>query len=184
MTFTGGLVALSLMGMTAPQQAQAQMQPSGTERLLGALLSTGGYWFTSASATRVLGTPKFYNQQAIYGHSASLGNYRVSGGLELISINDHFFPFTGGNSLGFYGFGGRVTTPSISKFRPYASAGLYYGTIHSVNIGTTKTAFVPSFAIGGEWKFNQYVRLAVDYRISGQIAGVNTDGFSLTLRIF
>lgn len=182
--FMGGLIALSLMGISAPQQAAAQAAPSTPERLLGALLSTGGYWFTSSSATRALGTPKFYNQQAILGHSASLGNFRVSGGLEFISINDHFFPFTGGNSFGLYGFSGRFTTPTVSKFRPYVTAGLYYGTLHSVNLGASKNEFVPSFAIGAEWKYNQYVRFALDYRVSGKVGGVNTDGLSLSVRIF
>jgi hypothetical protein len=183
-TLGGGLLAFSALSLCAvPQQAQAQA-PTQAEHLLGALLSTGGYWFTSASATRALGTPKFYGQQAFYGHSASLANYRVSGGFEFVQASDHFFPFSGGNSFGLYGFGGRISTPSISKFRPYLTAGLYYGTVHSDMLGFTKSAFVPSIALGAEWKFNRFVTLAVDYRLSADIGGVNTDGFSISIRIF
>ncbi len=181
--FGGSLVALSLIGISAPQQAQAQVT-TGPQRLLGALLSTGGYWFTSASATRALGTPKFYNQQALHGRSAALGGFRVTGGFEFIQINDHFFPFTSGNSLSYYGMSARATTPSVSKFRPYATVGLYVAVLDSKQLAYSSTALVPSLAIGAEYKINNYVRLAFDYRVSGQIGNVNTDGFSISVRIF
>ncbi|MCX6380115.1 MAG: hypothetical protein NT023_11675 [Armatimonadetes bacterium] len=185
LSYGSSLVALSTLGVVAaPQQAQAQA-PTGIEKILGGLLSTGGYWFTSASAKAALGSPKFYNQQAYYGHSAELGGFRVSGGVEFVQTSDHILPFSGGNSLGLYGVSARFTTPQLQKgFRPYISAGVYYGTVNSSKLAFNANGFIPSFAIGAEYKINRFSTLALDYRISGEIGGINTNGISLVLRIF
>ncbi len=188
LSYGGCLVALSALGVAAaPQQAQAQVvqAPTGIEKVLGGLLSTGGYWFTSTSARNALGSPKFYNQQAFYGHSAEIGGFRVAGGVEFVQASDHILPFSGGNSFGLYGFSARFTLPTIQHgLRPYASAGVYYGTLNSSKLGFNSNAFIPSFAIGAEYKISRILTLALDYRISGQIQGVDTNGFSVVLRIF
>lgn len=184
LSYGSSLVALSALGAIAPQQAQAQA-PAGLDKVLGGLLSTGGYWFTSSTAKAALGSPKFYNQQAYYGHSAEIGGFRVAGGIEFVQASDHILPFTGGNSFGMYGLSARFTTPTLNKgLRPYVSAGLYYATISSNKLAFSSNSFIPSFAIGAEYKISRIATLAIDYRLSGEVKGVNTDGFSLVLRIF
>jgi hypothetical protein len=38
--------------------------------------------------------------------------------------------------------------------------------------------------VGADWKFARYFVISADYRISKRLFGVNTDGFSLGLRLF
>jgi len=184
LSFGGSLVALSALGIVAPQQANAQA-PTGIDKVIGGLLSTGGYWFTSSTAKAALGSPKFYNQQAYYGHSAELGGFRVAGGVEFVQASDHILPFTGGNSFGMYGLSARFTTPQLQHgLRPYVSAGLYYTTISSNKLAFSSNAFIPSFAVGAEYKLTRTATLGLDYRIGGEVKGVSLDGLSLVLRIF
>jgi hypothetical protein len=145
-----------------------------------------GYWFTDSSATRALGTPKFGGDTDFYVRPAHLGSLQLTGGIELVSASDHWLPFSGGNSYSLTGASFRVSGQrgKVGRVVPFLTAGLFAGNVHSDRQHFDETDFVPSMAVGTEYKVHRYVTLTARYRISGQIRSVNTDGFSLSLKLF
>jgi hypothetical protein len=177
------ILAGFLLAACLPTPACAQ---TPAQRLLSGLLSNGAYFFTDSSGRNALGSVQFYNEILIYGRPKTYGGvYQVSGGLEISNASDHFFPFTGGNQFSLIGPSVRITTKrTLGRLRPYFSAGLFVGNLTSDRIGVNSTDFTPSLSFGAEWPFARYFTLSVGYRLMERIGGVNTDGFTLMLRIF
>lgn len=181
--FKGWLVLLAMGALLWPASAQAQN--SGTRRLLGGLLGVGGHFFTSGSGQNALGDVKFASDTQLFVRPAHRGNLLLTGGIEIFNASDHFLPFSGGNEFDLIGPSALVTTPRVlGKVRPFVSAGLFAGRVRSERLGFDRTDLTPSLAFGAEWPFARYFTLSASYRLSEEIHGVNTDGFTLLLRIF
>jgi hypothetical protein len=181
---TRGLVLMGLLaGIGFPAPATAQ---SPAQRLLGALFNTGGIFPTSSSGRNALGSSMFYDEFRLYGRPRDLGNLvQLSGGLEVISYSDHFFPFTGDNRFNMFGGSARITTKRVlGRLRPFFSAGLFYGDMRSERQGFSGSDFTPSLAAGAEWPFARYFTLTAGYRLTEEIRGVDTSGFFVAIRIF
>lgn len=176
------LIALAaLSSLSGSARAQGP-----TRRLLGSFLSNGAYFFSARSGRNALGSAQFYNETAIFGRPKRFANLiEISGGLQIISVNDHLFPFSGGNQFNLVGPGLRVTTKRVlGQARPYLSTGLFVGNLRSDRLNINVTDFTPSLSVGVEWPFARYFTLTAGYRVTENISGVNLDGFILTLRIF
>ena len=73
----------------------------------------------------------------------------------------------------------------LNKISPFISGGIFVGHIKSASLGISETKWVvPSGDVGFEYRFHRYVTLIGRYRINGQMAGINTDGFSVGLKFF
>jgi hypothetical protein len=154
-------------------------------RTIASYFSIGGYYFTSGSASRAVGTPKFYTTTSFYTHPARMGNLELSGGVQLIGLNDHFFPFTGGNSVDWFGPVFRLATHrQMNRLRGVLTGGLYFAEVHSELQGFDVARFAPSFYVGLEYPFARYFTLSAGYRVSQDVHGVGLDGFSLALKLF
>src|ERR1019366_8164352 len=95
------LTTLSMViGLFLCRPARAQ---SPSLRTLAGFFSVGGYFFTSGSADRAVGSPKFYGETSLFVRPARYGSLELSGGLQFIGISDHFLPFSGGNEVDWYG---------------------------------------------------------------------------------
>ncbi len=154
------------------------------KQILG-FFNTGGYFLTgNGKSSSVFGSPKFYNDATIYGRPKRIGGLELSGGAETLLLSDHFVPFTGGNEYDLLGASAMISTPhGAGKLRIYANAGLFYGRLRSVNMGFDRSAFVPSGSVGVEYPVNSTFSLEASYRLSQNIHNVNTDGFSVSLKI-
>ena len=179
---TGSMVLGMTAGLLFSRPARAQ---GSALQALGAFLSVGGYFMTSGSASRALGPNKFYAEGAFLSRPARYGSLRLSGGLEIISAEDHFLPFTSGNGFELYGGVFRLTTPRImNRVRPIFTGGLYVGHIVSERFQFDVARFAPGFYVGAEYPFARYFTLSAGYRVSQDVNGINLDGFSLALRFF
>ena len=184
------LSALSFAALTLAPVVRAQDAHTGNSispalRYAGGLLSVGGYYFTGAGASRAIGTPKFYGDSQIFVKPKNLGVVTLTGGLEIMSANDHLLPFQGGNEYQLIGPAGRVSIPRVvGRIRPFATGGLFYGRLRSVQRGFDRSDFVPSVSVGVEFPFARYVTLYTSYRVSREIHGINTDGVSIGLKVF
>jgi hypothetical protein len=147
--------------------------------------NTGGYFLTgNGKSSSVFGSPKFYNNATIYARPKHIGGLELSAGAETLLLSDHFVPFSGGNEYDLLGGSAMLSTPRAEgKLRAYVSAGLFYGRLRSVNQGFDRSAFVPSGSVGVEYPFTGHFSLEASYRISQNINSVNTDGFSVSLKI-
>ena len=153
-------------------------------QLLG-FFNTGGYFLTgNGKRSALFGSPKFYNDATFYGHARHIGGLELSGGAETLTLSDHFVPFTGGNEFDLLGASASLSTPrGAGKLRAYVNAGLFYGRLRSVNQGFDRSQFTPSGSVGVEYPFTGHFSLEAAYRVSQQIRGINTDGFSFSLKI-
>lgn len=175
------LVVLSVLATARRTDAQADVG----KRIVHELVGLSGYWFSSSSADRALGSPKFGGDAAFYVPPARRGHLLVTGGPEFIGANDHWQPFSGGNSFSLSGASFRISTRRRQgQPVPFVSAGLFWGHINSVRENFSESKLVPSIALGAEMKVQRYVSITARYRISGRMHGVDTDGFSLGLKFF
>lgn len=150
-----------------------------------AFFNTGGYFLTgNGKDSALFGSPKFYNDVTFYARPKHIGGLELSAGAETLTLSDHFVPFTGGNEYDLLGGSVSLSTPrGAGKLRAYVSGGLFYGRLRSVNQGFDQSQFTPSGSVGVEYPLNTNFSLEASYRISGQIRGVSTDGFSFSLKI-
>jgi hypothetical protein len=169
--------------------ARAQ-ELSSTEKILrqivGQFAGVGGYWFSDATATKALGTPKFGGDDVFYVRPAHVGHVTITGGLELAGASDHWFPFSGGNSFSLTGASMQISGDRhrVGRLVPYLRFGLFAGNVHSKLQNFDTTSVVPSVVFGAEMKVHRYVSVNARYRISGEVAHINTDGFSAGIHIF
>jgi hypothetical protein len=204
------LIPLALTFWAAPHRAQAQETANGFatveqresalhslsackggvdssalgRQILG-FFNTGGYFLTgNGKSDALFGSPKFYNDATFYGHAKHIGSLELSGGAETLLLSDHFVPFTGGNEFDLLGFSTMLSTPrGLGKPRAYVSAGLFYGRLRSVNQGFDRSQFTPSGSVGVEYPLTSHFSVEASYRITQEIRGVSTDGFSFSLKI-
>jgi hypothetical protein len=171
------------MAAYLPAPARAQ---NPAQRILTTFIPDGAYFFTHSSGRDAIGSVQFYNEARFYGRPKRIGGVvLLSGGLELVSASDRFFPFSGGNRFSLIGPAVRVTTDRVlNRVRPYFSAGLFLGHVSSERTNVDVTDFTPSLTAGVEWPFARYFTLSVGYRLTERIGGVNTDGFTVMLRLF
>jgi hypothetical protein len=162
--------------------AQAQNQ---SLRTLGGLFSVGGYFLTSGTADRAVGSPKFYSNASFFVRPARYGTLEFSGGVQIIGLSDHFLPFSGGNAVDWYGGAFRLSTRrAMNRVRGIFTGGLYLGRVRSERLGFDVARFAPSIYLGAEYPFARYFTLSAGYRVSQEVHGVNLDGFSLALKLF
>ncbi len=156
-------------------------------RIAAGFLNVGGYYFTGSRATQTLGTPKFFNDSQIFVKPKHLRGFELTGGLELVSAGDHFFPFEGGNEFSLIGPAFRVSTPrAVNRIRPFVTGGLFLGRARSFTATPqfTRNNFAPSISGGVEYPFTRYTTLYAAYRVTQEIHSINTDGVSVGLRFF
>ena len=154
-------------------------------RFAAGFLNVGGYYFTGGRATRALGTPKFYSDSQIFVKPKHFTGFDLTGGLEVVSANDHFFPFQGGNEFNLIGPAFRVSTHrAINRLRPFVTGGLFIGRARSRTAGFDRSNFAPSISAGVEYPFSRYVTVYGAYRVSHEIHQINTDGVSIGLKFF
>lgn len=179
---TGGLAAiLAACALILPCAAHAQL-PGIAKQAFG-FLNTGGYFFSGN--TSALGTPKFYSSGGYYTKPAHLAGFTIAGGIETVNATDHFIPFTGGNEFNLLGPAFKLSTDRrLSRLSPFATFGLFAGRVRSVRLGFDRTEFTPSGSVGLEFPISRDFSITGAYRISSNIHGVNTDGFSISLRVF
>jgi hypothetical protein len=179
LTFTAAIMAVCLL-VCRPARAQ-----DPALRAIGGLFSIGGYWFTSGSADRAVGSPKFYTNASYFTQPAHFGALELSGGVQAIGMSDHFLPFSGGNYVDWYGIAFRLTTHrQMNHIRGVFTGGLYLVDINSERYDYNVARVAPSLYIGAEYPFARYFTLSAGYRVSEDVHGVNLDGFSLALRFF
>ena len=179
------LVALTAAPAAFAQDATAGSSISPATRFAGGLLSVGGYYFTGSGATRAVGTPKFATDSQLFVRPKQFGGIMLTGGVEIISANDHLLPFQGGNSFELIGPAFKVSSPRIvGKIRPFLSGGLFYGRLRSVSQGFDSSSFTPGVSLGVEYPVARYVTLYSSYHVNQQIHGVNTDGVSVGVKVF
>ena len=175
-------VGSTLLLFPAPQ-ARAQAGAQAAKAVTG-FLNTGAYFITG-SARHAIGDVKFYNAAQFYTRPHVVGNLAFTGGGEIISASDHFFPFGGGDSFNLYGVSGRVSTmQDYHGLKPWATVGAYLGQLRSEQLGFDRSNFTPSFSVGVDYKISQHFSVTGAYRISQEIHGFNTDGFSIFLKIY
>jgi len=182
----GLAIGLACAALVTPTRAQAQ-HAAGDVVLHEAFgfLNTGGYFFTAGSAQHALGNPKFYSAGTFYVRPKNYGRWTLTGGVETMGASDHFFPFMGGNEFSLIGASFRISTPRhMGRVSPFFSAGVFAGHIRSEDLNIKTTHIIPSMAIGVQYPISKIFSLSASYRISPDIAGINTDGFSISLRIF
>jgi len=180
------------MSFASPAGAQefGNQELSNSDKILrlivGQFAGVGGYWFTDATATRALGTPKFGGDDVFYVRPAHRSHVAITGGLELAGASDHWFPFMGGNSFSLTGASMQFSGEHhyVGRLVPYLRFGLFAGNVHSKLQNFDTTSVVPSVSFGAEMKVHRYVTLSARYRISSEIAHINTDGFSASIHIF
>jgi len=176
------MLALMVIGSTPGARAQGNLLREAISSFVG----INGYWFTSSSAVQALGTPKFGGDSHFYVRPAHRNGLLITGGLEIAGASDHWLPFTTGNSFSLTGPSFEVSGERgrVGRVVPFVSAGYFVGEVHSEQQFFDTVAVVPSMAVGAELKVHRYVTLTASYRVSGQIGGVDTDGFSLSLKLF
>lgn len=154
-------------------------------RTILGFFNTGGYFLTgNGKSDANFGSPKFYNDATFYARPKHIGGLELSGGAETLLLSDHFVPFTGGNEYDLLGASVMLSTPREGKrLRAYISGGFFYGRLRSVNLGIDHSDFIPSGSVGVEYPFADHFSLEATYRVSQNISGVNTDGFSVSLKI-
>jgi len=124
------LMAACLL-LCCPARAQ-----SPTVRTLASFFGIGGYFFTSGSAARALGSPKFYTDASFFVRPVRYGDLELSGGVHIISASDHFLPFTGGNFVDWYGAAFRLSTRRhMNRARGIFIGGFYLGRVRSERLG-------------------------------------------------
>lgn len=157
-------------------------------KTLAGFFSVGGYFLTNSSGRRALGDAKFSGSTAVFVRPAypkALGGLALTGGAQIFSVNDHFFPFSGGSDFTLIGPAFSVTTRKANgRPRAYLIGGLYYGHLRSERLHFDRSAFTPSVAVGADYAVGRYVTLYAGYRVSQEIHGYNTDGFSVGFRLF
>jgi hypothetical protein len=184
-----GPLLLVLLGMVSACAVQAQEASTGDRVLrliVGEFAGVSGYWFTGGTATRAVGTPKFGGDSTFYVKPAHRSHLAITGGIELAGARDHWLPFSGGNSFSLTGASMQISGDRgrVGRLVPYLRAGLFAGNVHSDLQNFDTTAVVPSMSFGAEIKVHRYVTVSASYRISSEIAGIDTDGFSAGIRVF
>ena len=184
-----GLLLLMALGIASRCSAQAPQSISGDRvgrEIIGYFADVSGYWFSSGSATRALGTPKFGGDSTFYVKPAHRYHVAITGGFELVGASDHWLPFSGGNSFSLTGGSVQIggDRGKVGRLVPYLRAGLFAGHVRSKMLNFDKTEFATSTAFGAEMKIHRYVTISARYRISSEVAGINTDGFSAGIHIF
>lgn len=174
--------------ITSPGQAVngSQSVISPLVRTVASFFSVGGYYFTDRTATCALGTPKFYGDTQIFAKPKHFPLFDVTGGLEVVSANDHFFPFEGGNEFDLIGPAFKASTHRVvNRISPFVSGGLFLGRARSItaNPGFDRSNFAPSISFGVEYPL-RYFTLYGSYRINQQIYSIDTDGVSFGVRLF
>ena len=178
-------LALGLAGTVPTARAQSPSPGGGAiaKTALG-FLNTGGYFITG-NARHAIGSTKFYNEGAFFAKPKHLGPINITGGVVIVGAGDHFLPFQGGDYFNLIGPAFRVTTAkTYHGFQPYFTGGLFYGELRSVQRGFDRSAFTPGISVGVDYKITRNLSLGASYRVSQEIAGYNTDGFGLFLRLF
>ena len=180
-----GCFAVLMAGWSVRASAQTQFQSSGLLReAVHEFIGLGGYWFTSSSAKNALGSPKFGGTTTLFVKPAHRQGWLVTGGIELFGASDHWL-IGGGNSFDLTGLSFKIyKKPELNKLAPRMTAGIFSGHIKSVREDFSETKIVPSMEAGADYKFHRYMTLSARYRVSGHIAGINTDGFLVTLKFF
>lgn len=172
--FTGVVLLPAVCGAQTP-----------AAKILGGFFSPGAYFFSASSARSALGSTKFYGDTRFYSKPAHRWSTSISGGIEIITASDHYLPFSSGNDFSLFGASFRVTTADKkSAVHPYFTAGIFSGHIRSEVKALNTTQFVPAAAIGVDWKFARYFTLGAAYHVNGSIGHINTNGFSIMLKIF
>ena len=184
-TGLGAALALGLAALAPTAQGQSSGQAgAGLAKSAIGFLNTGGYFITG-NARHAIGSTKFYNEGAFYAKPRHIGNFALTGGVNIIGASDHFLPFQGGDYFSLIGPAFRVTTSKeYHGFRPYVTGGLFYGELRSVQLGFDRSDFTPSAAFGVDYKLARNISLGASYRVSQEIHGFNTDGFGLFLRLY
>lgn len=176
----GFLLGLGFFVAPLPVRAQSQ-----TERTLASFFNIGGYFFLDHKLVDAIGSPKFYSEGNFFTAPAHLGAYEVVGGVEFLSANDHFFPFTGGNGLSFIGPCVRFATPlRDNHLRFLLTVGAYATTLIASSAHINTTTFAPGGTLEVDYPFARYFTLAAGFRIGGSVHNYNTSGFFLGLRFF
>jgi hypothetical protein len=180
------IFALALCTTLIPATGHAQQNPSLGLRILGNLLSNGGYFPSTAEGRSALGASKFYNEIRWYGRPRHLGSVNISGGAQIMTTSDSLLPFVSNqNEFSLFGGGVRVQTPRTSlRPSPYIGMGMYVGRLRSQKLGFDTTQVIPSGEFGIDFPIGRWVTLTAGYRMSQRIRGVNTDGWILNLRVF
>ncbi|CCW34917.1 hypothetical protein CTKA_00064 [Chthonomonas calidirosea] len=169
-----------LLEDTCPARAQNQ-----AERTLASFFDIGGYFFLDHKLVNAIGSPKFYSEGNFFSAPARIGSYEVAGGVEFLSANDHFFPFSGGNSVSFVGPCVRFSTPLRNNhLRFLLTLGAYATTLNAGSVGVDTTTFAPGGAIEADYRFARYFTFSAGFRIGSSIHGYNTSGFIIGLRFF
>lgn len=182
-SFLHGSVILAAYILLAPAKLQAQVPPQ--VRLAAGLLDVGGYFPVDRSARSAIGDVKFYSETSIFARPRNIGGLQLSGGAQMISAKDHFLPFSGGNQFSLFGPVFRVATPRLlGTPRFVLTGGVFAGRVRSERLGFDRTEFTPGAALGVEYPFARYVTLIARYHVSQRIHGVNTDGLSVSLKLF
>jgi len=175
----------ALRSLSAPCKQGPDASSIG--RTILGFFNTGAYFVTgNGKSDNVFGSPKFYNNALIHARPKHIGALELSAGAETLLLSDHFVPFTGGNEYDLLGGSVMLSTSRGAdnrNLRFYVTAGLFYGRLRSVQQGFDRSAFVPSGSVGAEYPFASHFSLDASYRISGDINGVNTDGFSVSVKL-
>src|SRR4051794_498433 len=115
---------LAMFGITTACGAQTQASNTGDKvfrLIVGQFVGVSGYWFTDGTATRALGTPKFGGDTIFYVKPAHRRHLEITGGIELVSASDHWFPFSGGNSFSLTGASVQISGEhgKVGRLVPY-----------------------------------------------------------------
>jgi len=179
-------VALALgLALLIPAPARADTGfEAGFIGRLGSFLVPGGYFFTSDAARDALDDVLWYHEADFIRYGLGVGVAGVAFTLKGINASSEFTPFSGNTQFTLLGPSVQVWTAPIGRFRPFASAGLFAGYIKSDRRNISKWDFTPSIAAGVQLGLARFISLTASYRITEELAGIDTDGFSLRLSLF
>ena len=154
--------------------------------ILSSLVRPGGYFFVSGSADEAFGSTQFYRSSRLdFQRPTPVGEFLWTWGFEAHSVSDNWLPFTGETPFSLLGLSARLMKPAEpSQVQPFVTLGGYRGRVKSSRRGISETDFVPSAAVGAQWWVTPALALEASFRMSRELADINTDGFGLTLRYF
>lgn len=176
-------IVVTLIALGSPTAAHAQSDAA--RGIVRQFVGISGYWFTDSTAKSALGTPKFAGDTVLHFRPAHRAGMLISGGAEFVSASDHWQPFSGGNSFSLSGASFRISGERVpGRVLPFVTGGIFEGHINSEIQNFREDKIVPSVAVGAEYKVLRYLTVTARYRASGHMRGVNTDGFSLGLKLF
>lgn len=175
-------VGLALLA-PAPARADSGYEMGFIGRL-GNFLVPGGYFFTSDTARSTLDDALWYREADFVRYGLGVGVAGVSFTLKAINASSEIAPFTGSTQFSLFGPSVQVWTTPIGRLRPFASAGFFAGHIKSDRLGISDWDFTPSVAAGVQMSLARFLTLTASYRITEELAGVDTDGLALSLSLF